>query len=159
MVELPNNGPLARRLLAEAAASRHRSLYLPLLRGLTPRSLEVFDFAEQGMVTGSRDSTTVATQALYLLNDPFVRRRALNLARRLLGRTELGDEARVDLAYRLTLGRAATSADIHRAASFIADSQAASARTPRCPDRGTPGCGGISATRRPPPARAASEPG
>ena len=28
--------------------------------GLTPRSLAVFDFAEQGMVTGSRDTTTVA---------------------------------------------------------------------------------------------------
>ncbi len=115
VVELPNNGPLARRLLAEAAASRHRSLYLPLLRGLTPPSLEVFDFAEQGMVTGSRDTTTVATQALYLLNDPFVRRRALNLAGRLLGRSELDDVARVDLAYRLTLGRAATAAEVDRA--------------------------------------------
>ena len=31
------------------------------------------------MVTGSRDSTTVATQALYLLNDPFVRDQALAL--------------------------------------------------------------------------------
>ena len=36
------------------------------------------------MVTGSRDTTTVATQALYLLNDPFVRRQSLALAERLL---------------------------------------------------------------------------
>ena len=107
-------------------ASRHRSLYLPLLRGLTPRSLEVFDFAEQGMVTGSRDTTTVATQALYLLNDPFVRRRALNLAGRLLGRSELDDAARVDLAYRLTLGRAATAAEVQRASGYLADYESAS---------------------------------
>ena len=60
--------------------SVHRSVYLPLLRGLTPTSLEVFDFAEQGMVTGSRDATTVAPQALYLLNDPFVRTQSLALA-------------------------------------------------------------------------------
>jgi hypothetical protein len=120
VVELPNNGPLARRLLAEAAASKHRSLYLPLLRGVTPRSLEVFDFAEQGMVTGSRDTTTVATQALYLLNDPFVRRQALNLAGRLLRRDEPDDD-RVDLAYRLTLGRPATAAEIRRARGYLAD--------------------------------------
>ncbi len=125
VVEMPNNGPLARRILAEAAASKHRSLYLPLLRGITPRSLEVFDFAEQGMVTGSRDTTTVATQALYLLNDPFVRRRALNLAERLLRRTDLDDEARVDLAYRLTLGREATAAEVRRTSGYLADYESA----------------------------------
>jgi hypothetical protein len=127
VVELPNNGPLARRILAEAAASKHRSLYLPLLRGITPRSLEVFDFAEQGMVTGSRDTTTVATQALYLLNDPFVRRRALNLAERLLRRTELDDEDRVSLAYRLTLGREATAAEVERTRGYLSDYQSAEA--------------------------------
>ena len=93
VIELPNNGPIARRLGEKAAASTHRSVYLPLLRGLTPTSLEVFDFAEQGMVTGSRDTTTVATQALYLLNDPFVRRQSLDLAERLLRRDELDDVA------------------------------------------------------------------
>jgi hypothetical protein len=129
VVELPNNGPLARRILAEAAASKHRSLYLSLLRGITPRSLEVFDFAEQGMVTGSRDTTTVATQALYLLNDPFVQRRALVLAQRLLHRTELGDEARVDLAYRLATGRAATPTEIERAARFVADYESAASES------------------------------
>ena len=92
----------------QAQASTHRSVYLPLLRGLTPRSLEVFDFAEQGMVTGSRDATTVATQALYLLNDPFVRRQSLALAERLLRHERRDDAGRIDLAYRLTLGRPAT---------------------------------------------------
>src|SRR5207249_3106540 len=83
VMELPNNGPQAKRLEADSQASPHRSIYLPLLRGLTPHSLEVFDFAEQGMVTGQRDSTTVAPQALYLLNDPFVRQQAVALPERL----------------------------------------------------------------------------
>ncbi len=125
VVELPNNGPLARRLQAAAAASSHRSVYLPLLRGLTPRSLEVFDFAEQGMVTGNRDTTTVAPQALYLLNDPFVRRQALNLAGRLLRRTALEHEARVALAYRLTLGRMPDSAETRRATAYLAEYESA----------------------------------
>ena len=114
-MELPNNGPLARRLGEQALASTHRSVYLPLLRGLIPTSLEVFDFAEQGMVTGSRDTTTVATQALYLLNDPFVRRQSLALAERLLKRTETDDAGRVDCAYRLTVGRRAAPGEIARA--------------------------------------------
>ena len=72
VIEMSNVSPIAKKLDEQAQSSMHRSVYLPLLRTLTPRVLEVFDFAEQGMVTGSRDTTTVAPQALYLLNDPFV---------------------------------------------------------------------------------------
>jgi len=122
VMELRNNGPESKRL-ESGQASRHRSLYLPLLRGMTPRALEVFDFAEQGFVTGSRDTTTVATQALYLLNDPFVHRQARALAERLLQAAD-GDDARIHLAYRLTVGREATAREIERTRSYLADYQA-----------------------------------
>lgn len=125
VVELRNNGPEAKRLEAAALASKHRSVYLPLVRGVLPRALEVFDFAEQGMVTGHRDTTTVATQALYLLNDPFVRRQALALAERLLQRTDLDDTGRLHLAYRLTVGRMAATREIERARSYLAEYEAA----------------------------------
>lgn len=121
VVELRNNGPEAPKLAEQVLHDRHRSVYLPLLRGLTPRALEVFDFAEQGMVTGSRDATTVATQALYLLNDPFVRRQSLVLAERLLARPQSDDAERVNAAYRLLLGRTATAAEIERALQYLAD--------------------------------------
>ena len=42
-------------------------------------------------MVGSRDATTVPTQALYLLNDPFVRYQSLNLAKRILARKDLDD--------------------------------------------------------------------
>src|SRR5262249_41709074 len=109
VTELRNNGPEARKLAEQARASRHRSVYLPLLRGIVPGSLEVFDPAEQGMVTGGRDATTVAPQALYLLNDPFVWRQSLALADGLLARKGSDDAGRIDAAYRLTLGRPATA--------------------------------------------------
>jgi hypothetical protein len=125
VIELPNNGPLAKQLIAEGLASRHRSVYLPLLRGLTPRALEVFDFAEQGLVTGSRDTTTVAPQALYLLNDPFVRQQAEALAGRLRARAGLSDGGRIDLAYRLTMGRAATAKEVARARAYLAEYESA----------------------------------
>ena len=120
VIELPNNGPQARGLDTYSRASKSRSVYLPLLRTLVPRSLEVFDFAEQGMVTGSRDVTTVATQALYLLNDQFVRRQSLTFAERLL--SSPGQEGeRIDQAYLLALGREPTSDERLRAEQYLTE--------------------------------------
>jgi hypothetical protein len=120
VIEFNDNSPLAKGLEAAAKTSVHRSVYLPLVRGITPRSLEVFDFAEQGMVTGNRDATTVATQALYLLNDNFVRQQAHALAQSLV-QAKLDDDARVSLAYQRTLSRLATAKEIERALGYIAD--------------------------------------
>ncbi len=121
VIELRNNGPEAKSLLQTARESTHRSVYLPLLRTLVPESLQVFDFAEQGLVTGQRDVTTVAPQALYLLNDPFVRRQSLALAERLLARADLDDAGRVYWAYRTTVGRTPTRSEIERALAFVAE--------------------------------------
>jgi len=130
VIEMPNNGPDARKILEDARASAARSVYLPLLRGLTPTALEVFDFAEQGNVTGDRETTTVATQALYFLNDPLVRRESLRLAERLLARAELDDAARLDLVYRLALGRPATAGELDRGREFLAGFEALAAAEP-----------------------------
>ncbi|MBI1900704.1 MAG: PSD1 domain-containing protein [Planctomycetia bacterium] len=125
VVELRNNGPEAERLAAQCLASKCRSVYLPLVRGLTPHALGVFDFAEQGMVTGRRDTTTVATQALFLLNDPFVRQQSQALTDRLIGQSDLDDADRIALAYRLALCRPATAAEIDRAKRYLAEYEAA----------------------------------
>ena len=102
-------------------SSKFRSIYLPLLRALTPQSLEVFDFAEQGMVTGRRDTTTVSTQALYLLNGPFVKQQSLALADRVLAHSDLTDADRIRLAYQLTFARPATNNEIVRVEGYLAE--------------------------------------
>jgi mono/diheme cytochrome c family protein len=124
VIELSNVSPLAKGLDEAANKSVHRSIYLPLVRTIVPKSLEVFDFADQGLVTGSRDTTTVATQALYLLNAPFVRQQSQVLAQGLM-KTSLDDHGRVSMAYQSTLGRPATEKEYERAARFIADYEAA----------------------------------
>ncbi len=56
-----------------------RSVYLPLKRERPLGELEVlsvFDFPHPSEVTGVRPDTTVATQALFLLNSPFVKQQA-----------------------------------------------------------------------------------
>jgi hypothetical protein len=121
VVELPDNGAESKRLAAAASASTHRSVYLPLLRGQVPAALEVFDFAEQGMVTGKRDTTTVALQALYMLNNPFVLGQSRALAERLRQRAGLDDAGRIALAYRLTLGRTPTDREAQRVRAYLAD--------------------------------------
>ncbi len=52
MRELRDNGPEAAQIQKFSEESRARSVYLPLLRGVVPRSLAVFDPVEQTLVTG-----------------------------------------------------------------------------------------------------------
>ena len=122
MVEMRDNGPEARTIHEKADTSTRRGIYLPLLRGVTPHSLEAFDPVEQTLVTGNRDATTVPTQALFLLNSTFVRQQSLALAERLVAEKKVVDEsARVQAAYLLTYGRAANQAEIDRALNFLAE--------------------------------------
>ncbi|MFO0979458.1 MAG: DUF1549 domain-containing protein [Planctomycetaceae bacterium] len=118
VIELRNNGPEAKGILDYAAKSERRSVYLPLLRTLVPKSLEVFDFAEQGLVTGNRETTTVPAQSLYLLNDTFVRKQSLYLAEQISG-SSASDEERVRQVYLRLLGRAPTPAETERSVAFV----------------------------------------
>ncbi|MBV8881812.1 MAG: DUF1549 domain-containing protein, partial [Planctomycetaceae bacterium] len=99
---------------------RRRAVYLPIYRGTTaPDLLEAFDFAPPGMVTGRRASTTVPTQALFLMNSPFVLDRAKALARSLRDRADLDDAGRVDLLYRKLFARPSREIDRRRALEFV----------------------------------------
>jgi hypothetical protein len=118
MIEMRDNGPESRGIREKADASRLRSVYLPLLRGVTPRALEPFDPVTQTLVTGQREVTTVPTQALYMLNGPFVRKQSLALAEQLL-RDLPSPAARVDRAVRLILGRPPRREELDRALVFV----------------------------------------
>jgi hypothetical protein len=124
MVEIRDNGPEARAVREQADRSTFRSVYLPLVRGITPHTLEAFDPVEQTLVTGRRDTTTVPGQALYLLNSSFVRRQALTLGERLLADKGAADADRVRTAYRLTLGRSPTEEEVQRARTYLAEYEA-----------------------------------
>ena len=52
--------------------SAHRSVYLPIVRGAVPESLALFDFSDPSLTSGKREITTVPSQALYLMNSPFL---------------------------------------------------------------------------------------
>jgi hypothetical protein len=101
-------------------ASLKRSVYLPIVRDCVPEVLDLFDFAEPSLVVAARDVTNVPSQALYLMNNKFVRDQAAALAKRILA--EKSDSAqRIDLAYRLALGRPATAEENVRAQHYVAE--------------------------------------
>jgi hypothetical protein len=100
--------------------ARHRSIYLPIIRNALPEALRVFDFAEPSLIVGRRQITTVATQALYLLNDPFVLEQTDAIARRLIDFSP-EERERIDLAYTLTFGRPATTLERERSIALLQD--------------------------------------
>jgi hypothetical protein len=84
-----------------------RSAYLPIVRGLVPDFLSLFDVADPELVVGQRDVTTIAPQALYMMNSPLVLAQSKATAERLMADSKLvDDEARATYAFRLALGRA-----------------------------------------------------
>ncbi len=95
-----------------------RSVYLPILRDRVPEALDVFDFADPSFVTGDREETNVATQALYLMNDPEVMRTADAMAARLVrdGKT---DDDRIRLGFALALGRSPSSQELATCREFL----------------------------------------
>jgi hypothetical protein len=100
-------------------ADTRRSVYLPVFRNSLPEVFEVFDFADASVVTGQRNASTVAPQALYFLNNPFPIEQGKASAERLLGEKRTADE-RITRAYRLTLGRAPTAGEREVTAKHLA---------------------------------------
>ncbi len=99
--------------------SRRRSIYLPVIRNHVYDFFQQFDFPEPSVINGNRPTTTVAPQALFLLNSPLVMQSAEQFADRLLQEPNQEDGERVDWAYRLAYGRPATPAEIERALTFV----------------------------------------
>jgi len=117
------------RLPTDLDGSRHRSVYLPVIRDRLPDVLDLFDFAEPSLVTGDRETTNVPVQALYLMNSPFVQGQARALAARLVA--EAGtDEERIRRGYLLCLNRLPEESEQKAVAAFFRTPTAASETDP-----------------------------
>jgi hypothetical protein len=108
-----------------------RSVYEPVFRNELPELFEAFDFADPSMVVGRRSVSTVAPQALLLMNHPFIMEQARYAARRLLAEPEVassqddgdGENARITRAYRLVLGRPPREGERRIALKFLAQAR------------------------------------
>ena len=120
----------------EAYNSLRRSIYLPVVRNQLPVMFQQFDFADANAVTSKRNDTTVAPQALFLMNNSFSREQSLHFATRLLegmsehplferlyrlGLAEENHEDRLRLAHVEVLGRSPTAEELVQAANFLSE--------------------------------------
>ncbi|HZK79543.1 MAG TPA: PSD1 and planctomycete cytochrome C domain-containing protein [Humisphaera sp.] len=100
-------------------ASGRRSVYLTVKRSKPVLFMKVFDAPEAMQSIGERQVTTVATQALTLMNSPFVRTRAEQLALRARPKPDVDLDAAIAEAYRLAICRAPTAEETGRMHDFI----------------------------------------
>jgi len=95
-----------------------RSIYLMTQRLKRHPFLALFDGADPNATTADRLITTVPTQSLYFLNDPFIHSAAEKWAQRL--RSSLADDHQcIAQAYRQAYGRAPSESEGADASRFL----------------------------------------
>jgi hypothetical protein len=98
-----------------------RSIYTPAFRNNRLELFEAFDFGDINQEMGRRNTSTVATQALYLMNHPFIMEQARLAAAKALKIPGADDSARINAAYRTTLGRLPTDRERELAMRFVTE--------------------------------------
>ncbi|MFO0911512.1 MAG: PSD1 and planctomycete cytochrome C domain-containing protein [Pirellulales bacterium] len=107
------------------ADRRRRSVYVFTKRGVRDPLLETFDYGNTTSSVGARPVTTVAPQALVLLNGQFSYQRSQAMARRVLQESQ-GDIGRaIERAYRLAYGRSPTPAEQEFARDYLSRQEVA----------------------------------
>jgi len=99
-----------------------RSIYQPVIRSYVHKSLnglELFDTPSPNEIVGQRTTTTVPTQSLYLLNSPFVKECANQLASATFHAAGDTDEQRLKLLWLKTCGRPITQHETQSALEFL----------------------------------------
>jgi len=96
----------------------NRSAYLMVQRQRRHPFLSLFDGADPNASTAARQTTTVPTQALYFINDPFFHAQAGAFAASLM--KQATDEVRSAQAYRVLFQRQPSAAERERCQAFLA---------------------------------------
>jgi hypothetical protein len=119
------------RLSLRPETIKRREVYLPLRRANLPTLLNLFDFGDATTAASKRPATTVAPQALFVMNSDFVTERARNLTRQIFDNPspdQSGDQAgdragdqaaRIRDLYLRVLNRPATAQEIDGALSYV----------------------------------------
>jgi hypothetical protein len=78
----------------------------------------LFDFGDAASPDGHRSSTTVATQALFVMNSPLVIREAKNVTDAVL-KQDKQDKKRIEEIYLRVLDRRPDAGEIDRGLSYV----------------------------------------
>ena len=96
-----------------------RSIYLPVIRNHLFGMFMLFDYADASVLNGDRASTTVAPQALFLLNSHLVEDASQRMADAILNQTALTPEQKIEQLVLKAYGRAPSKMEINRSLQFL----------------------------------------
>jgi hypothetical protein len=99
--------------------SPRRSVYLRVKRSELIPFMTMFDAPEPTQSIGERVSTTVPTQALTMMNSPFVRQQAEKLAKRIRPTPDIPLDTAIDKAYQIVMSRHALPDERARMLAFV----------------------------------------
>ena len=97
-----------------------RSVYLYVKRSFRLPMFEAFDQPDAVASCARRESSTVAPQALTLMNSDFMMKQAAKLAERLQKEHGSDQISMIEAGSRIVFGRAPSSAESNRATTFLA---------------------------------------
>ena len=100
--------------------SDRRSVYLPVVRNNVYDLFQLLDYPDAAVPSGDRATTTVAPQALLMLNSDFVMQSADRLAARLLAQAGSDDERIASLWLR-AYGRSPTAVEVGESLKYLTD--------------------------------------
>jgi hypothetical protein len=106
-------------LTKEEPATWRRSIYSYWKRGMKYPMFEVHDQPDVNVTCEKRNTSTVPTQALTLLNNEFVLMQARHLADRVLAEAGADAEAQVKVMYRIALSREPNQRELDGNLAFL----------------------------------------
>ena len=107
--------------LTDEYQSLRRSVYLPVVRSAVYEVLQTFDFPDPAVAAGVRQTSTVAPQALMMMNSKLVDRQTLAMAQRLLALPS--DSERITTAFEAALHRPPDVAEVESGRHFVRQAQ------------------------------------
>jgi len=96
-----------------------RSIYLQMKRSLTLPMLQIFDAPDTAASCPRRESSTVAPQALAMMNSEFTAAQAEHFATRIQKQGGDSPEASVDVGWRMAFGRLPTAEERQTAVDYL----------------------------------------
>ena len=102
-------------------SSLRRSVYLPVIRNNLYDFFQLFDFNDASVINGNRDTTTVAPQALFMMNSPLVEEASCQLAHQL---EQLPEKQQIIQLYQLAFSRQPSKAEFSLAKRYLRQFQA-----------------------------------
>ena len=103
----------------DSKETRRRTVYMFHKRVVQHPMMQAFDAPDSAVTCSRRSSTTVAPQALVLLNDPIIRDRAETFAQRLLSETSGDMTALVERSFWLALSRPPSQSEWQASIAFL----------------------------------------